>query len=130
MTRTATGSATLFCVPWHKCLPPDVLLPLAHWVRIGKGGEAFCVFLTDVDAEKTRKFADSLRAGVELLRFDAYPELRVTVRLAVVTIPIHERDERQRQRCLEYLASKAHEAAYCLPKDKKYDEVVCITHGD
>jgi PleD family two-component response regulator len=105
-----------------------VLLPLTHWVRIGKGGEAFCVFLTDVDAEKTRKFADSLRAGVELLRFDAYPELRVTVRLAVVTTPIHERDERQR--CLEYLASKAHEAVYCHPKDKKYNEVVSIAHGD
>jgi hypothetical protein len=107
MTRTATGSATLYCVPWHKCSPPDVLLPLTHWVRIGKGGEAFCVFLTDVDAEKTRKFADSLRAGVELLRFDAYPELRVTVRLEV-----------------------AHEAVYCHPKDKKYNEVVSIAHGD
>jgi hypothetical protein len=57
MTRTATGSATLYCVPWHKCSPPDVLLPLAHWVRIGKGGEASCLFLTDVDAEKQ----DSLR---------------------------------------------------------------------
>jgi diguanylate cyclase (GGDEF)-like protein len=37
------------------------------------GGEAFCVFLTDVDVEKMVEFAESLRAGVERLRFDAYP---------------------------------------------------------
>ena len=90
------------------------------------GGEAFCVFLTDVDAEKTVELSESLRGGVERLRFDAYPHLRVTARLAVVTVALQGRDGGQRHRCEEYLLSKAHEAVYCHPKDKKHNEVVMV----
>ena len=90
------------------------------------GGEAFCVFLTDVDAEKTVELSESLRGGVERLRFDAYPHLRVTARLAVVTVALQGRDGGQRHRCEEYLLSKAHEAIYCHPKDKKHNEVVMV----
>jgi diguanylate cyclase (GGDEF)-like protein len=93
------------------------------------GGEAFCVFLTDVDAEKTLAFAESLRAGVERLRFDAYPEPKVTARFAVVTVAIRRRDGDQRQLCQEYLMSKAHEAVYSHPKEKKHNEVVIIPQG-
>ena len=91
------------------------------------GGEAFCVFLTDVDAEKTVELSESLRGGVERLRFDAYPHLRVTARLAVVTVALQGRDGGQRHRCEEYLLSKAHEAVYCHPKDKKHNEVVMVS---
>jgi diguanylate cyclase (GGDEF)-like protein len=94
------------------------------------GGEAFCVFLTDVDAEKTVEFAESLRAGVEGLRFDAHPRLRVTARLAAVTADLRGRDGDQRQRCQEYLLSQPHEAVYCHPQDKKHNEVVMLPQGD
>ena len=94
------------------------------------GGEAFCVFLADVDAEKAMGFAESLRAGVEMLRFNAYPDLKVTARLAVVTVAVHGGDAGERQRCQEYLGGKAHEAVYCHPKDKKHNGVVTVAQGD
>jgi diguanylate cyclase (GGDEF)-like protein len=84
------------------------------------GGEAFCVFLTDVDTGRAMEFAESLRAGVEELRSETYPELKVTARLAVVTAPVDGHDNG------EVFQAAAHRALYCHPDDKKRNGVVHV----
>ena len=84
------------------------------------GGESFCLFLTDVDAPTAMEFAESLRAGVEELRLDTYPELKVTARLAVVTAPADGHDN------AEVVQAKAHNSVYCHPDDKKRNGVVHV----
>ena len=99
------------CAASRSCLGPYRL-----------GGEAFCAILTNVDADLAMEFADTLRVGVEQIRIDGYPELRVTARLAVVTTPA-DGDAVSNQ---EHLLSAAHHVVYCHPKDKKHNAVVGV----
>jgi diguanylate cyclase (GGDEF)-like protein len=94
------------------------------------GGESFGAILIEVEAGRAVEFAESLRIGVEQLRVDAHPELRVTARFAVVTAPVHELDGDSVERYMSYFMGTAHAALYCRPKGKKPNKVVDFAQSD
>jgi diguanylate cyclase (GGDEF)-like protein len=88
------------------------------------GGEAFAVVLKDAGAEEAVAFAELLRADVEEMRMEFYPELRVTARFAAVTASIKGHKDADRHRYDFFLNGMAHDIVYCHPNKKTPNTVV------
>ena len=84
------------------------------------GGESFS-FLVVRNLERAHEFAEALRADVEQLRFSAYPDCRITIRLAVATSPVDGIDAGK-------LWDKVHHLVYSHPDERRRNQVILPAH--
>ena len=88
------------------------------------GGEAFAVVLKDLSPQEAAAFAEALRADVEEMRMESYPELRVTARFATVTALIKGHKDADRHRYHFFLDGMAQDIVYWHPNEKLPNTVV------